>query len=83
MSTFGILSSLPLTAYKKDRHPDWWKKYQQFTKDQITELMTIYGSFDIDILWLDGGWIKDDDVNLDGFLNKVRTSTQPGLIAVA
>lgn len=66
--------------YKRDRHPDWWKKYQQFTENQITELMTNYGSFDI--LWLDGGWIKGDDVNLDGILNKVRTTTQPGLIAV-
>lgn len=66
--------------YKKDRHPDWWKTYQQFTENQITELMTNYGSFDI--LWLDGGWVKGDDVNLDGILNHVRTSTQPGLIAV-
>lgn len=66
--------------YKKENHPDWWKNYQDFTYNQMDELMTGYGSFDI--LWLDGGWVTGDDVNLDKLLNKVRTSTQPGLIAV-
>ena len=66
--------------YKKDRHPDWWKNYQEFTYNQMDELMTDYGKFDI--LWLDGGWVTGDDVNLDKLLTKVRTSTQPGLISV-
>lgn len=66
--------------YKKDRHPDWWKNYQEFTYNQMDELMTNYGKFDI--LWLDGGWVTGDDVNLDKLLTKVRTSTQPGLISV-
>lgn len=66
--------------YKKENHPDWWKKYQDFTYNQMDELMTGYGSFDI--LWLDGGWVKGEDVRLDELLQKVRTSTQPGLIAV-
>lgn len=66
--------------YKKDRHPDWWKNYQEFTYNQMNELMTDYGKFDI--LWLDGGWVTGDDVNLDNLLTKIRTSTQPGLIAV-
>ena len=39
--------------YKKENHPDWWKNYQTFTQNQLDELMTRYGSFDI--LWLDGG----------------------------
>lgn len=46
----------------------------------MNELMTDYGNFDI--LWLDGGWVTGDDVNLDKLLTKVRTSTQPGLISV-
>ncbi|ADV43482.1 alpha-L-fucosidase [Bacteroides helcogenes] len=66
--------------YKKERHPDWWKNYQQFTYNQMNELMTNYGSFDI--LWLDGGWETGDDVGLNELLAKVRTSTQPGLISV-
>lgn len=66
--------------YKKEMHPDWWKKYQEFTYNQMEELMTNYGSFDI--LWLDGGWETGDDVGLNELLAKVRTSTQPGLISV-
>ena len=46
----------------------------------MDELMTNYGNFDI--LWLDGGWVTGGDVHLDKLLNKVRTSTQPGLISV-
>lgn len=60
-------------------HPDWWKNYQTFTQNQLDELMNGYGSFDI--LWLDGGWIAGDDINLDGILKKAR-SRYPGLIAV-
>ena len=56
-----------------------WKNYQQFTENQLNELMTDYGSFDI--LWLDGGWVTGDDVNLDRILEKAR-QTHPGLIAV-
>ena len=65
--------------YKRDQHPDWWKNYVQFTQNQLDELMTDYGSFDI--LWLDGGWVTGDDINLDGVLEKAR-KTHPGLISV-
>ncbi len=37
-------------------HPDRWKKYQEFTYSQIRELTHNYGK--IDILWLDGGWVR-------------------------
>ncbi len=65
--------------YKRDRHPDWWKNYQTFTQNQLEELTTGYGSFDI--LWLDGGWVTGDDVNLDEVLVKARKQ-HPGLISV-
>ena len=65
--------------YKRDRHPDWWKNYQTFTQNQLEELTSNYGSFDI--LWLDGGWVTGDDVNLDGILAKARQK-HPGLISV-
>lgn len=65
--------------YKIDQHPDWWKNYQQFTENQLNELMSDYGSFDI--LWLDGGWVTGDDINLDRVLEKARQK-HPGLIAV-
>ncbi|MBT1704081.1 alpha-L-fucosidase [Chryseosolibacter indicus] len=33
-----------------------WNKYKEFTFNQIQELTTDYGK--IDILWLDGGWVR-------------------------
>ena len=65
--------------YKKERHPDWWANYVTFTRNQLDELMTDYGSFDI--LWLDGGWIAGEDIGLDSILEKARKQ-HPGLISV-
>ena len=66
--------------YKREKHPDWWKNYQDFTYNQLTELMTNYGKFDI--LWLDGGWITGEEVRLDEVLANARGGQQPGLISV-
>lgn len=66
--------------YKRDEHPDWWKKYQEFTKNQLTELTSNYGKFDI--LWLDGGWITGDEVHLDDVLTEARAGQQKGMIVV-
>ena len=41
--------------------------------------MSDYGSFDI--LWLDGGWVKGDDIGLDDILAQARRK-HPGLISV-
>jgi alpha-L-fucosidase len=50
--------------YDPARYPEKWKKYTEFTHNQILELLTDYG--DIDILWLDGGWVrKRDQQNID------------------
>jgi alpha-L-fucosidase len=75
-----------------------WKKYKQFTHNQIKELMTGYGT--IDILWLDGGWVRpletvNDEVRSWGAeipkwsqdidmpaVAKMSRSTQPGLLIV-
>lgn len=65
--------------YLKERHPEWWQNYVTFTQNQLDELMTRYGKFDI--LWLDGGWVTGKDIDLDGVLKKAREK-QPGLIAV-
>lgn len=67
--------------YKIERHPDWWKKYQDFTSNQINELMTGYGAFDI--LWLDGGWVAAprQDIKIDEIVERSRQA-QPGLIVV-
>lgn len=67
--------------YYKDLHPDWWKNFQEFTEGQLGELLGgDYGRFDI--LWLDGGWVAGDEINLDSILAQARSSHHPGLIAV-
>lgn len=39
------------------RKNQWrWDQFRQFTFNQIEELMTGYGA--MDILWLDGGWVR-------------------------
>jgi len=42
--------------YDIEKHPWRWNKFKQYTYNQISELMHNYGS--IDILWLDGGWVR-------------------------
>lgn len=42
--------------YDPKKYPDRWQKFKDFTFNQIEELMTGYGK--IDILWLDGGWVR-------------------------
>ena len=44
--------------YDINAHPDRWERFKQFTYNQIHELTHNYG--DIDILWLDGGWIRPE-----------------------
>ena len=42
--------------YDVTKYPDRWNKFKQYTYNQIEELMTGYGK--IEILWLDGGWVR-------------------------
>ncbi len=42
--------------YAISKYPDQWRKFVDFTHKQIDELMSGYGA--IDILWLDGGWVR-------------------------
>lgn len=69
--------------YNIDENPEIWEKFVQYTHSQITELMTEYG--DIDCLWLDGGWVNPSnmgqDIRLGEIVEKMRASTQPGLIS--
>jgi alpha-L-fucosidase len=74
----------------KDRHinydikknPERWEKFQEFTYNQIQELMTGYGK--IDILWLDGGWVRPggkQSLDMPKIVTMAREH-QPGLIVV-
>lgn len=50
--------------YDPALYPEKWETFVQFTHNQLLELLTDYG--DVDILWLDGGWVKKrDQHNLD------------------
>ena len=44
------------TNYDIRKHPWRWNQFKTFTHNQLLELMSNYGS--IDILWLDGGWVR-------------------------
>lgn len=48
--------------YDIPKYPDRWKKYVEFTHNQILELMTDYGR--MDILWMDGGWVQKHSAEL-------------------
>lgn len=67
--------------YKINKHPQRWAAFQEFTYNQISELMHNYGS--LDILWLDGGWVAPgrQDIRMDRIAEMARKA-QPGLIMV-
>ena len=44
------------TNYDIRKFPWRWNKFKDYTFNQISELMHNYGA--IDILWLDGGWVR-------------------------
>lgn len=44
--------------YNPKDYPERWQQFVDFTYKQIEELTTNYG--DIDILWLDGGWVRPE-----------------------
>ena len=53
-------------SYSIQKYPEQWKKFADYTHNQINELMSDYGK--IDILWLDGGWVRkktDDEIKAD------------------
>lgn len=67
--------------YKIQKHPERWAKFQQYTYNQISELMHNYGA--LDILWLDGGWVAapQQDIKMDKIARMAREA-QPGLLIV-
>lgn len=44
------------TNYDIRKYPWRWNQFKTFAFNQISELMNNYGS--VDILWLDGGWVR-------------------------
>lgn len=67
--------------YQIERHPQRWEKFKEFTFNQLNEITSRYG--DIDILWLDGGWVAPprQDIDMERIANSVRRN-QPGILIV-
>ena len=68
--------------YPISQYPWRWQQFQQFTYNQIEEILSGYGK--VDILWLDGGWVCSEnrqDINMPRIAEMARRH-QPGLIIV-
>lgn len=53
--------------YDIRKYPWRWDQYKKFTYNQISELMHNYGR--VDILWLDGGWVRPRETINDEVLS--------------
>ncbi|RAJ10842.1 alpha-L-fucosidase [Chitinophaga skermanii] len=60
--------------YDLKQYPERWNKFKQFTYNQIEELMTGYGK--VEILWLDGGWVRPLNMHNDESLSWNKTPAQ-------
>jgi alpha-L-fucosidase len=63
-------------SYDRTKYPERWKRFTDYTYNQVEELMTGYGK--VDILWFDGDWAKMDMSSIVGMSRK----NQPGIIIV-
>lgn len=60
-------------------YPEKWKKYVDFTHNQILELLTEYGK--VNILWLDGGWVaKTSEEEIDDFYTQNIANNKGGFL---
>ncbi len=82
--------------YSIQKYPQRWQRFRDFTYGQIEELVSGYGP--LDILWLDGGWVRprpqiqiapgyfvENDKNMDIDMPRIAAmarSHQPGLLIV-
>lgn len=69
-------------TYDTAKDAEKWARFREFTKNQILELVGNYGP--IDMLWLDGGWIRPSkgcDLGMTDIIECARR-IQPYLIAV-
>lgn len=65
--------------YDPGSYPDKWESYVQFTHNQIIELMSDYGP--VDILWLDGGWVrKNTKAQIDAYYHDSTNYSPDGFI---
>jgi alpha-L-fucosidase len=65
--------------YSIKEHPEKWERYVQRVHEQYREVCSKYGQ--IDVLWLDDGWISAEDLRLGELIDGIRATTQPGMIS--
>lgn len=67
-------------SYDPQEYPERWAQYDQFVHDQLVEISTNYG--ELDILWLDGGWVnnRNEMLDMDRIAKDVRAKQQDLLI---
>lgn len=67
--------------YSTAEEPARWHRFKEFTHDQIKELLSDYGL--VDILWLDGGWVREprEDLDMPALAAEAR-SLQPQILVV-
>lgn len=63
-------------SYDREKYPDRWKRFTDYTYNQIRELVTGYGK--MDLLWFDGNWANMDMTDIVTMARK----NQPGIIIV-
>lgn len=76
----GKEANSSIANYNPLEKPAIWKKFNDFTHAQIKEICCEYG--DIDILWLDGGWVNasnNEFLEMDAIINDAREKI-PNLI---
>ena len=69
-------------SYDAAKNPEKWARFREFTKGQILELVRDCGP--IDMLWLDGSWIRPSrgcDLGMTDIIAAAR-EIQPDLISV-
>lgn len=68
-----------MPSYNPEEYPELWQKFISYTHNQLMEVATQYG--DVDILWLDGGWVGTDDldIRLGEVVEKIR-KVKPDMI---
>ncbi|MDO5729438.1 MAG: alpha-L-fucosidase [Actinomycetaceae bacterium] len=67
--------------YDIAEHPKKWKRFVEFTHDQIDELLSNYGP--MNVLWLDAGWVRapEEDIDMPRLADRAR-ELQPGILVV-
>ncbi|MEV0618310.1 alpha-L-fucosidase [Nonomuraea sp. NPDC050404] len=67
--------------YRTQDEPERWRRFAGFTHGQIEELLSGYGP--VDVLWLDGGWVREprEDLDLPRLAARAR-ELQPGILVV-